>query len=430
MHFYRFTEILILSLGYNMNKLQEITINSKPEISDWEDFHITWDGSKHGLEYGNNFPGKGSSYLDEYFEKIAEYKNISPDTSFGLFSLFQPPLATFAGKRSLVNRLRRRFQRHRTPAAATIGLTKRCQCRCLHCSASYHINSDKKELERREMITAIGETVDLGAVNIIFVGGEPMLRKAVYDIIGSIDKERAIVTMFTNGEFITKENCGRLKEAGLFGMFFSLDSHIGSVHDANRKRKGIFSKLRQGIDNALEQGLVVAVSSYLNHDNLKGNHFDNMMEFGKASGVHEVTFFDAISVGRYMVNGNGNLLNMEDHQKILELTRNYRSLGDYPAVSPQSVLTSEVGSSFCYAANTQFYLSATGEVTPCDFTPLSIGKYPEFSIRELWDKLITGPLYKKRSKVCRMQDPGFRALTIDRIPEGAALPYPIELLSG
>jgi MoaA/NifB/PqqE/SkfB family radical SAM enzyme len=394
----------------------------------WNDFQVQWNGKRHLAEYGENFPQAGREYLDKYLAKSSKYKNITPQFPFATYSLYQPPLATPAGKRSLFYRLLRRFENMRLPAAATIGVTKKCQCHCQHCSASYHMNTREAALSDTLVMQALAETVALGAVNIILVGGEPLLKKSLPDIIHSVAKDKAMVTMFTNGEYLTRENCRKLKDAGLFGLFVSVDGAEGKSHDAHRQREGLFAGLVQGIKNAQENDLVIALSSFLTGDNLSQGHLSAMMGLGRELQVSEVTFFDAIAVGRMAQPKSGSFLSLDDHRKILELTDDYRKKSQYPAISPQSVLTSPLGSSFCYAANTQFYLSATGQMTPCDFTPLSIGRYPEKSIEELWSLMTTSALYKKRSKHCRMQDPAFRRITLDRIPQGAKLPYPIQNL--
>ena len=170
-------------------------------------------------------------------------------------------------------------------------------------------------------------------------------------------------------------------------------------------------------------GLISGISSYLTTSRVNEGMFEEMMEFAKKYGAREVTFFDAIPSGKWLKEESC-ILNKEDRLKIHELTGYYRKKKEYPGLSVQSTMTSECGSAFCFAANTQFYLTATGEMCPCDFTPITFGKYPESSIQELWEKMISTPPYKKRSKVCRMQDTDFREGYIQKIPTEGPFPYP------
>lgn len=374
---------------------------------------------------GPALPEAARRYLEEYLQQTRKYRNIGTDDQIR-FSLYQPVMNSEAGRRSLYMRLRRKFAKERLPQAATIGVTKACQCKCAHCSADYHMASANKNLSDAQLQQAVKEAVDLGVTNIILLGGEPLLRRGLESIIEAVD-DRAQAVMFTNGEYLTAGRCRSLVAAGLSGVFVSLDSPEAGEHDALRKRPGLFHKLAEGIANAKEAGLAVAVSSYLTTERVQDGVFERTMELAREWKANEVTFFDAIPVGR-MSSDCCTFLDMPTRRMIDSLTRAYRARPEYPAVTPQSILTSEIGSSFCFAANTQFYLSSTGDMCPCDFTPLTIGRYPDESIETLWKRMIATPQYRRRSKVCRMQDPEFRRATIERIPADAALPYPIEAL--
>ncbi len=82
----------------------------------------------------------------------------------------------------------------------------------------------------------------------------------------------------------------------------------------------------------------------------------------------------------------------------------------------------------CFAGNREMYISASGDVTPCDFTPLSFGNVREEPLSRIWLKMRAHPSYKNRSMGCKMQNPFFRKAFIDAIPDGAELPYPIDRL--
>ena len=380
------------------------------------------------IEFKEKFPNKAKSYIENYINQTKKYKNLFRTFGQLRFSLYQPDITTNAGKRYIFYRLLRKFEMCRIPSTLTVGLTKKCQCNCLHCSANYHMNQKEKELTTKQFISAIEESIELGVTTVVLVGGEPLLNKDLDKIISSVDKNKANVVLFTNGEFLTKEKCKKLKASGLDGIFVSLDSYKKEEHNQLRKRN-IFDKAIEGIQNALQVKIPVAISSYFTKDRVEAYFIENMMAFAKELNVQEVTFFDAIPTGR-MYSSVSSFLDLEARKKILYLTHYYRSKKDYPIITPQSVFTSqkECSRGYCFAATTQFYLSSQGYVCPCDFTPLTVGKYPEFSIKTLWEKLITIEPYKKRSKECRMQDPHFRNQYIYRIPKDASLPYPIDLL--
>lgn len=251
------------------------------------------------------------------------------------------------------------------------------------------------------------------------------MKKGLSDLIESVDKDLSIVTLFTNGEFLSRKTCHDLKAAGLLGVFVSLDDTDAGKHDALRHRPGLFAKAMEGIQNLKDSGILVAISSYLSPQKLEEDGFEKMLDLGKKMGVNEITFFDAIPSGRWL--HDESCLLKPHHRKIIrDKVRHYRGLTDYPGLSVQSTMTSECGSAFCFAANTQFYLTAFGEMCPCDFTPLTIGAYPDSSIEELWKRMIAIPPYNQRAKSCRMQDPDFRKRYIEILPHSGPFPYPLQ----
>ncbi|MHA2123558.1 MAG: SPASM domain-containing protein, partial [Promethearchaeota archaeon] len=82
----------------------------------------------------------------------------------------------------------------------------------------------------------------------------------------------------------------------------------------------------------------------------------------------------------------------------------------------------------CLAANIQFYASAYGEISPCDFSPLSFGNIRKESLKTIWMRLVKHPAFNHKSPFCRMQNKEFRHFYIDPIPDDAPLPYSIKNL--
>lgn len=390
---------------------------------------MIYDGVLRKLILQNDGLGEEAyRYLQAYIDQVNTYKVIGFHEKSPVFSIYQPPLATPAGMRALAMRLRRRFESARFPASATISITKACQCECDHCSAVFYNHCSDKSLSSRDLKAALAQTVELGATTLILLGGEPLLKKDLPEIIASVPAEKATVILFTNGEFLTPDVCRVLKESGLLGAFISLDSADPDEHDRLRKRTGLFERAIRGIENLRQAGVIAGISSYLSPGQLADNMFERMMTLGKRVGAQEITFFDAIPTGRWL-RDTSCLLEPNHRQMIAEAVRKYRKLSEYPGLSVQSTMTSEQGSSFCFAANTQFYLTAFGDMCPCDFTPLTIGRFPDEPIADLWQRMIESAPYCERSKQCRMQNLNFRKHYLEQIPEAGPFPYPISKLS-
>ncbi len=402
-------------------------MQTAPERDDLSDFQIElFEGAFH-LRPGPRLPQPARDYLLHYLRGRSQAGTFGEPNGPAYFSLYQPALNSPAGERALHHRLRRRFEGVRLPAAATIGITRHCQCECEHCSADYHMRTSAADLALPTLAAALQESVALGVTTLILLGGEPLIRRDLPRLIATVDPARVMVVLFTNGELLSARLCRALRNAGLVGAFVSIDSAVPEEHDRARGRPGLFARAREGVRQARAAGLRVALSSYLTTDRLRAGIFHDMLRLAREWEADELTFFDAIPVGR--LHGEAvTLLNPKDREFLRDEVRALRRAGARPALSVQSNLTSDCGAAFCFAANTQFYLSSSGWMCPCDFTPLTIGRYPDRSIADLWRDMTGCWPYSERSRSCRMQDARFHETVLAQIPPRAALPYPLARL--
>jgi MoaA/NifB/PqqE/SkfB family radical SAM enzyme len=211
----------------------------------------------------------------------------------------------------------------------------------------------------------------------------------------------------------------------------SLDSVNPSENDHFRGYKDSFKFVEKGVKNALEAGLLVGISTYVTRDKALNHDIVPMAELCAEWGVHEITVFDAIQTGE-LIEENGITLNKRARKLLLKDSNNInKKYKNTPRMITQTWTNSGRGFSRfigCLAANLQLHITAQGDVTPCDFTPLSFGNIKKEPLSELWKKILHHPAYNCRRQTCRMPDPEFRMKYIDPIPENADLPFPIDKL--
>ncbi|MEK7297342.1 MAG: radical SAM protein, partial [Planctomycetota bacterium] len=138
-------------------------------------------------------------YVDQFFEKVNSLKVIAKVNGMQVYNLYNPPFPSQAGMRFLERKLRMMLQKMAFPVTANLAITHKCQCQCIHCSADPFIDANKKDLTVEEIKAVVDGALDLGASLIIYVGGEPMLREELYELIRYVDKTKAISMIFTNG---------------------------------------------------------------------------------------------------------------------------------------------------------------------------------------------------------------------------------------
>ena len=116
-------------------------------------------------------------FVNFFCERLKKAKVIAQVNGAHAYTLYNPPIPTPAGLRAIDARIRALFFKLHTPTTATMSVTYRCQCKCVHCSAEYFKDRVKDELTTDEYKKVIDGATELGVINFTFTGGEPMLRE-------------------------------------------------------------------------------------------------------------------------------------------------------------------------------------------------------------------------------------------------------------
>ena len=134
------------------------------------------------------------------------------------------------------------------PSSAVLGVTYRCQCECVHCSAGLYVKDYKRELTTKEWFKVLDNISSLGTPRINISGGEALLREDIFEII-EYAARRFVVILESNGQMLTFQNAKYLKESRVACVAVSIDSPDPQVHDELRKLKGCFQHAIDGIAN-------------------------------------------------------------------------------------------------------------------------------------------------------------------------------------
>lgn len=187
-----------------------------------------------------------------------------------------------------------------------ISVTDRCNFRCDYCMPKEIFSDDFVFLPKDELLT-FDEMVriakvyaELGVKKLRITGGEPLLRRNLYQLIAELNKIEGIedIGMTTNG-LLLKKHGQNLYDAGLRRINVSLDAIDNEVFQAINNRNIKASTILDQIDYAVSIGFHVKVNVVIQ----KGVNDDQilpMIEYFKEKNI-EIRFIEFMDVG----NDNG-----------------------------------------------------------------------------------------------------------------------------
>jgi len=130
------------------------------------------------------------------------------------------------------------------PYCVEFRVTENCNSRCIMCNAWK--NKCVNELSTEEIKDALRQLKDIGIDTVIFIGGEPLLRSDIGDLVKEASLLKfPIILLVTNG-LLLEEKAKELLENGITHLTVSVDG-IGSSHEIIRGIQGNFEKTIRGI---------------------------------------------------------------------------------------------------------------------------------------------------------------------------------------
>jgi len=79
------------------------------------------------------------------------------------------------------------------------------------------------------------------------VGGEPLLKPGVYELLRQLSQWGFFSALTTNGYLLSERNAKALMQTGVSSVTVSLDTFDEAMHDRLRGKKGVYRRAMQGI---------------------------------------------------------------------------------------------------------------------------------------------------------------------------------------
>lgn len=289
-------------------------------------------------------------------------------------------------------------------------LTERCNLRCKHC---YQTGNQSAELSLDEITEVVTEISDMlrawteayqleFAPSLNITGGEPLLRRDIFEILQALQPREFALYLLTNGTMINAEKAEALAELGIKGVQVSIEGGQ-EIHDSIRGT-GSFAASRKGISYLVNAGLDVTLNTTLSKINSR--KFPELLAISSDLGVRRLGFSRLVPSGR----GADMVAQMLEPEEVRDIYRTVFSLsadnlrivtGD-PVASQMQADTypddcGPVATGGCAAGISGLTIMSDGTVVPCRRLPIPLGNIRQDSLREIWaDSEVLNQLRNRR----------------------------------
>ena len=186
-------------------------------------------------------------------------------------------------------------------------VTRACAFACKHCRADAQHQRDPNELTTDECYRLIDRLAEFGSPILIFTGGDPMMRRDLFDLIKYAAQKGLRCSLTPTATALpTIERLTQAMEAGIRRIALSLDAPTAEIHDEFRQVPGSWERTMQILHNAKEVGLSVQVNTTVSTFNV--DQLPNMVPFIQEVDAVQWSVFFLVPTGRaqahYMISAH------------------------------------------------------------------------------------------------------------------------------
>jgi heme d1 biosynthesis radical SAM protein NirJ len=178
-------------------------------------------------------------------------------------------------------------------------LVRRCNLACMHC---YSISADVDfpgELGTREVFSVMDDLKAFGVPALILSGGEPLLRRDIFEIAERAKSMGFHTALSTNGTLIDTVLASRIRDTGFGYVGISLDG-LAQTHDRFRRMAGAFEKSFEALRRLRDLEVKVGVRFTLTRDNAAD--FEPLLDLAERERIPRFYFSHLNYAGRGNVN--------------------------------------------------------------------------------------------------------------------------------
>ncbi|WP_028023473.1 pyrroloquinoline quinone biosynthesis protein PqqE [Enterovibrio calviensis] len=148
-------------------------------------------------------------------------------------------------------------------------LTYRCPLHCAYCSNPLNLGDAADELSTEEWCRVLTQGRELGAVQLGFSGGEPLLRKDLEQLVAHAHQLGYYTNLITSAVGLTERRIEALKRAGLDHIQISFQSADPDLSDAIAGKRHAFAHKKAMFNAVKAQGFPMVMNVVITRQNIE-----------------------------------------------------------------------------------------------------------------------------------------------------------------
>ncbi len=288
------------------------------------------------------------------------------------------------------------------PDAMLISPTMRCNLNCYGCYSGVY---SQEELPYEVLDRLMGECKEMGIHLVMMTGGEPFLRKDLFDLFEKHDD--MMFQVYTNATLIDEKMIDRFAALGNVAPAISLEG-LREETDG-RRGKGQFDRIVKVMDGLRKAGIFFAVSTTQTSRNHEVLTSDAFVDFLVEKGCILLWNFHYVPIGREP--DLSLMVTPEQRSRARERLAHFRATKPMLFVDfwNDGCLTQG-----CIAAGRKyFHVNARGDVEPCIFCHFASDNIKEKSLTEA----LNSPLFREMRSCQPFSENLFRACPLIDHPQ-------------
>ncbi|MBI4561268.1 MAG: radical SAM protein [Candidatus Rokubacteria bacterium] len=247
---------------------------------------------------------------------------------------------------------------------------------------------------------------------LILTGGEPLLRKDIFELAGYAAEKHFTVVLGTNGVLLRERQARLMRQHGIMGASISLDSTERKKHDEFRHLRGAWDGAVRATEALRAEGLDFSLHMTVTDWNM--GEIPAMIDLANELAAKVLNLFFLVRTGRGRSLTD---ISPDQYERILSYLARVQGVGDglpfedpwsTPVgkagpllirakcaphfrrilweLDPQSPLLRNYAHGSCPAGKYYCRITPEGDVTPCPYMPVAAGNLRRTSFANLWEE--------------------------------------------